>query len=77
MQITKELKRIYFNDRHAIIVDETARTYCFITDRLGILKVKDMFGLFIFHENLTQQEKMLRNQKYLKDGDMIDRFRKI
>lgn len=77
MKITKEVKRIYFNDRHAIIVDEISRTYCYVSDRLEILIVKDMFGIFLFYDNLIQQERELCKQKYQKDIYMIDRYKKI
>ncbi|MGH1842162.1 hypothetical protein ABE867_15845 [Enterococcus gallinarum] len=43
-----DLKRIYFYNDYASIVDKSVKEYCCISDRFGILKVKDMIGFFIF-----------------------------
>lgn len=72
-----DLKRIYFYNDHAIIVDKSVKEYCCVTDRQDILKVKDMIGFFICHEDLTEKEIQLKNQKYRKVDSMIDRYTKL
>lgn len=70
------MKRVYFNDKHAIIVDELAKTYCYVSDPNGIVIVKDMLGIFTFHGNLKKQESELISRKYTKDP-CISNFHKI
>lgn len=72
-----DLKRIYFYNERAIIVDKSVKEYCYVSDRSGILKVKDMIGFFICHENLKEKEIQLKNQKYKKVDSMIDRYTKL
>ncbi|OTO08307.1 hypothetical protein A5882_003779 [Enterococcus sp. 4E1_DIV0656] len=72
-----DLKRIYFYNDHAIIVDKSVKEYCCVTDRQDILKVKDMIGFFICHEDLTEKETQLKSQGYKKVQAMIERYRKI
>ncbi|MBO1123728.1 hypothetical protein FQS88_17930 [Enterococcus casseliflavus] len=72
-----DLKRIYFYNDHAIIVDKSVKEYCYVSDRSGILKVKDMIGFFICHDNLKEKEIQLKNQKYKKVDSMIDRYTKL
>lgn len=52
MPLKGELKSIYYYNNHAIIVDKVAKEYCYVSDRSGILQVKDMIGFFICHEDL-------------------------
>ncbi|MDB1689717.1 hypothetical protein [Enterococcus casseliflavus] len=77
MASKSELKRIYFYNDRALIVDKSAKEYCYVSDRLGILKAKDMIGFFICHENLTEKENQLKNQKYKQVASMIDRYSKL
>jgi len=77
LPLKNELKRIYFYNEHAIIVDKLAKEYCCIKDQLGILKVKDMIGFFICHEDLTEKESQLESQNYKKVNSMIDRYPKL
>jgi len=72
-----DLKRIYFYNDHAIIVDKSVKEYCYVSNRLGILKVKDMIGFFICHEDLTEKESQLESQNYKKVNSMIDRYPKL
>lgn len=72
-----ELKRIYFYNDCAIIVDKSVKEYRYVSDRLGILKVKDMIGFFICHENLIAKENQLKKQKYKKVDSMIERYTKL
>ncbi|EPH91079.1 MAG: hypothetical protein ACLSIL_06740 [Enterococcus casseliflavus] len=77
MQNGTVLKRIYFNDKQAIVVDDSAGTYCFVSDSLGIMKVKDMIGYFIFHEDLPKKEKELNAKEYQHEVDMIEKYPKL
>lgn len=77
MPLKHELKRIYFYNEHAIIVDKLEKEYCYVSDRLGILKVKDMIGFFICHEDLREKEKQLKSQNYKNVDLMIDRYLKL
>lgn len=77
MASKSELKRIYFYNNCALIVDKSAKEYCCVSDRLGILKVKDMIGFFICHEDLAEKESQLKSQDYKKVDSMIDRYPKL
>ena len=77
MASKSELKRIYFYNDCALIVDKSAKEYCCVSDRLGILKVKDMIGFFICHEDLTEKESQLKSQDYKKVDSMIDWYPKL
>ncbi|EPH63088.1 hypothetical protein D932_02110 [Enterococcus casseliflavus 14-MB-W-14] len=77
MPLKNELKRIYFYNEHAIIVDKLAKEYCYVSDRSGILKVKDMIGFFICQEDLKEKEKQLKRQGYKKVAAMIERYPKL
>jgi hypothetical protein len=77
LPLKNELKRIYFYNEHAIIVDKLAKEYCHVSDRSGILKVKDMIGFFICHDDLTEKEKQLKRQGYKKVAAMIERYPKL
>lgn len=77
MPLKNELKRIYFYNEHAIIVDKLEKKYCYVSDRSGILKVKDMIGFFICQEDLKEKEKQLKRQGYKKVAAMIERYPKL
>ena len=73
----RDLKRIYFYNDRALIVDKSAKEFCSVSDQLGVLKVKDMIGFFICHEDLKEKENQLKRQKYKKVDLMIDRYSKL
>lgn len=77
MASKSELKRIYFYNDCALIVDKSAKEYCYVSDRSGILQVKDMIGFFICHEDLKEKEKQLKRQRYEKVAAMIERYPKL
>ena len=57
------MKRIYYNEFHAILVDETARSYRFITSQEGIayaIAYADQIGVQAIYRNaLNQREEFL------------------
>jgi len=53
------LKRIYYNEFHAILVDETARTYRFITSQEGIAYADQIGVQAIYRNALNQREEFL------------------
>lgn len=50
------MKRIYYNEFHAILVDETARTYRFITSQEGIAYADQIGVQAIYRNALNQRE---------------------
>ena len=52
---------VYFNNERSLIVNKLVKEHCYVSNRLEILKVTDMIGFFICHDNLTEKENQLKN----------------
>lgn len=73
----QKLNSFYFNNKRSLIVNKSAKEHCYVSNRLGILKVKAMIGFFICYENLTEKENQLKNQNYKKVDSIINRYSKL